>query len=451
MQHRAEATELLHADPPRDAAVPVLVLNVGRMVMHHGTVGIIRSLGRMGVPVYGIIEDRFTPAAVSRHLAGAFVWDTRGMDAQRFLEGMAVIGERLNRPAVVIPTGDLAAMLVAENATALRRWFVFPEQPPLLPRTLANKKELYQLCQKLGVPYPRTVFPDSLADVQHFLARATFPVVVKAAESWLLPPGHRTTLIARSQEHVLAIYQGIGPEGLSNLMLQEYVDAASGEDWFYHGYRNARSNCCVGFTGRKLRSYPVLSGPTTLGKSVANEPLRRQVEGLVEALSYSGILDLDYRLDTRDGQYKLLDFNPRIGAQFRLFEDDAGVDVARALYLDLTGARDLAPRPIQDRTFIADFHDLAATFAYFWRGKLTFRDWRRSLQGRRELAWFSLDDPLPFAVLCVRLMFQVARRLLRLGPAANVVKAPPRFVRCRKRAWRRNPPPSGRAPRGTQA
>src|SRR5262249_32705526 len=161
---------------------------------------------------------------------------------------------------------------------------------------------------------------------------------------------------------------------------------------FYHGYRNARSNCCVGFTGRKLRSYPVLSGPTTLGKSVANEPLRRQVEGLLEALAYSGISDLDYRLDIREREYKLLGFHPRIGAQFRLFEDDARVDVARALYLDLTGARMPAPGPMQDRTFIADFHDLPASLGYFWRGKLTFRDWRLSLRGRRELAWFSLDD-----------------------------------------------------------
>lgn len=58
---------------------------------------------------------------------------------------------------------------------------------------------------------------------------------------------------------------------------------------------------------------------------------------LVEAVSYAGIMDIDYRFDKRDAQYKVLDFNPRIGAQFRLFEDSERIDVVRALYRDLTG------------------------------------------------------------------------------------------------------------------
>jgi hypothetical protein len=76
-------------------------------------------------------------------------------------------------------------------------------------------------------------------------------------------------------------------------------------------------------------------------------------------------------------EYKLVDLNPRVGAQFRLFEDGAGVDVARALYLDLTGRCVRASRPIEGRTFVVDFHDLAASLGYLRRGALTFLDWRR--------------------------------------------------------------------------
>jgi predicted ATP-grasp superfamily ATP-dependent carboligase len=447
MQRHVESPELVQHPPLRsDAAVPVLVLNVGRMVLHHGIVGIIRSLGRMGVPVYAIVEDRMTPAAVSRYLTGAFIWDTNRLDAERFLKGMTVIGQRLNRPTIVIPTGDVASLLVAENAAALQRWFLFPDQPATLPRLLANKKELYLLCQKLGVPCAHTVFPSSLDEAHEYVARATFPVVVKAAESWLLPVGGRTTMIAWTPEQLHAIYRATDRQLWSNLMLQEYLDPSGGEDWFYHGYRNVRSNCCVGFTGRKFRSYPVFAGPTTLGKAVANDRLRLQAESLLQAISYSGISDLDFRLDTRDGQYKLLDFNPRIGAQFRLFEDEAGVDVARALYLDLIGKQVRASRSIEGRTFIAEFHDLAASLGYCRQGKLSFREWRLSLQGRREVAWFSRDDPLPFVVLCVRLLFRVAQRLLRLQPATTIVNRLPRYVRRHERVSHRSQQPCARAP-----
>jgi D-aspartate ligase len=68
---------------------------------------------------------------------------------------------------------------------------------------------------------------------------------------------------------------------------------------------------------------------TTLGRSVANDVLLHQAENLLKAISYAGILDLDYRFDRRDREYKLLDFNPRIGAQFRVSVDDNGASMLR--------------------------------------------------------------------------------------------------------------------------
>jgi predicted ATP-grasp superfamily ATP-dependent carboligase len=283
---------------------------------------------------------------------------------------------------------------------------------------------------------------------------------VKAAESWLLPAGARTTSLVWAPEQLFAIYRVTERQRWSNLMLQEFIDPAGGQDWFYHGYRNARSNCWTGFTGRKLRSYPAFAGPTTLGKSLANEKLRQQAEELLKAISYSGICDLDYRLDTRDGQYKLLDFNPRIGAQFRLFEDDAGVDVARALYLDLSGKQSPATRPVKDRTFIADFHDLAAGLGYFRHGKLSFREWRQSRKGPEELAWFSRDDVRPFLMCCARLMFRVCQRLLRIEPKGTSANVAPCFLPGRNSPSPGNKQPgeeapvtsqAGKSPRGVQA
>ena len=53
-------------------------------------------------------------------------------------------------------------------------------------------------------------------------------------------------------------------------------------------------------------------------------------------VGYRGVFDLDWRRDLRTGQYHLLDFNPRVGASFRLFEDDAGI--FGALATDVLGS-----------------------------------------------------------------------------------------------------------------
>jgi D-aspartate ligase len=72
----------------------VLLLKVGHYPLHHGTVGAIRSLGRLGVPVYAIVEDPFTPAARSRRLAGRFCWPmTSGEQPDELVAGRSA-GER---------------------------------------------------------------------------------------------------------------------------------------------------------------------------------------------------------------------------------------------------------------------------------------------------------------------------------------------------------------------
>lgn len=65
--------------PELDTAVPVLLFKAARYRFHHGAVGIARSLGELGVPVYAIVDDRFTPLAVSRCLTRAFVRGGRGL------------------------------------------------------------------------------------------------------------------------------------------------------------------------------------------------------------------------------------------------------------------------------------------------------------------------------------------------------------------------------------
>ena len=88
--------------------------------------------------------------------------------------------------------------------------------------------------------------------------------------------------------------------------------------------------------------------------------LAQLAERFCKQIGFHGIADLDWRLDLRDGQYKLVDFNPRVGNQFRLFETQAGMDVIRAMHLDLTGQAIPVSGPIEGRRIIVEHFDLPA-------------------------------------------------------------------------------------------
>ncbi len=389
---------------------PVLILKTGHYALHHGGLGIIRSLGMLDVPVFSVIEDRFAPAAISKYLTGTFVWDTRDLPRSRLLEGLERIGRQLKLPTVLIPTDDAGAILIAEEALTLRQWFLFPKLRSGIPRSLADKSQLHTLCKQLGVPCPRAISPGTISEVYEFIDTAAFPVVVKPSRPWLSSKVKMS--IASSPRALLDLYRQSEAQVPSNLLIQEYI--LDGEDWLFNGYCNATSECLVGFTGRKLRSFPPHLGCATLGRSVTNPALLRQAEALVKAISYAGIMDVDYRFDKRDGQYKLLDFNPRIGAQFRLFEDSERIDVARALYRDLTGVSVRKSPQTDGRVFVVEPHDCVTSMHQVLRRGLSVRNWWQSFKGAREFAWFRLDDPVPFIMIWIRLAMVSVTKAVRV-------------------------------------
>jgi D-aspartate ligase len=376
----------------------------------------VRSLGRLGVPTYAVHDTARAPAAYSRYAAGRFVWDGRG-DQLSFL---ARVGRALGRRAVLVPHDDVATELVDEHAPELSESFVFPERPLEVVRALSNKRELNRLCREHGIATAAVSAPASDAELRRFLTGATFPIVLKGAESWL--SDGRTSarlLIANSPDDVLRAWETMTPAERANLLLQEYIPGGPETVWMFNGYFDRSSRCLLGFTGRKLRQSPPYTGMTCLGVCEPNETVAETTKRFMAAIGYRGALDLGYRYDARDGQYKLLDVNPRLGATFRLFVDPkTGMDVARALYLDLTGQSVPPAAQRNGRKWIVEPWDVRSSIRYARDGRLTLRGWLRSLRGVQEAAWFARDDLRPFAMMVAHVLAGLVRRAARRRPRA---------------------------------
>ena len=359
-----------------DWSTPAVVLKFDQNMLHHGSLGVIRSLGRLGVPVYGVHEGAWAPAASSRYLTGRFFWQPRPDDPQRTLSGLFDLASQIGRRAVLYATDDAGAIFLAEHGDVLREAFAFPRPPADLPRRLAGKYSMFQLCRDLGVPTPQAMLAWSPGEAASFAARAGFPLIAKLTTPWRGTAGQQlrsTTIVATPSE--LQEIWACADETSTGLMLQEYIPPAPGQDWFFHGYFDSASRCQTAFTGVKDRSYPAYAGLTSLGRAVPNSRLREQVTGMAAAIGFRGIVNLDLRFDPRDAQYKLLDFNPRLGAQFRLFTTGTGVNVARAAYLDLTGQPAEAGEMTPGRRFLVENYDPLGAIGYWRRGELGPRSW----------------------------------------------------------------------------
>jgi D-aspartate ligase len=410
-----------------DTGTPVVVVTVSSAYLLHGVIGIVRSLGRLGVTVHVVHDERWAPADFSRFAGRTFTATLDDHAPDRFLSDLLDVGRQLGRQAILIPVDDVTTLFVDDHAEALAERFTFPNRPAALARTLSSKKELYLLCKRLGLPAPETVFPRSRGDVEAFAQQATFPLVVKAIDPLLLrrSPDGRSVVIVEDANGLLDAYDRMEAASDPNLMLQEYIPGGAESIWMFNGYFDAYSECLVAFTGTKLRQYPPYTGPTCLGVCRWNPTVEQASKDLLKAVDYRGIVDLGYRYDARDGRYKLLDVNPRIGASFRLLAA-SGMDVARALYFDLTGQEVPASSVRDGRRWIVEHHDLLASLVYRRNGELSVAQWVRSLRGVREAAWFAWDDPVPFAAMCWR---SALLALQRMGRPAAVPGRRPRTSR----------------------
>ena len=407
---REAATADVPSPIEMDRDVPALLVKVGSYPEHHGGLGVIRTLGRLGVPVHAMVEDRFTPAARSRHLTRAFVRPLSGLeDPAAVVAVLRELAGAIGRPAVAVPTDDEAAVLLAEHAAQLGECFLLPPVPPALPRRLADKDGLYRICREHGVPTPDAWAPDGHEELLGIGRGYGYPLVLKNLEPFtrLRAPAVGHTTVVRDEAQLLAL---LPPDSAPSVLVQQYLPPEHAEDWITHLYCPADGAEPVVFTGLKLRSWPPGAGVTTRARALPNPALADLAAGLCARIGYRGVADLDWRLDRRDGQYKLVDFNPRTGAQFRLFETAAGLDVVRALHLDLTG-RPVPRAPQRTRSFGVGQLDLPAAAVWTWQQRRLPPD----ILPRRgtERGWLSRDDPAPAAVEAVRFTGTVARRLRR--------------------------------------
>jgi D-aspartate ligase len=395
-----------------DTSTPIVVFGLSPGALHHGALGIARSAGRMGIAVHRVARERWAPASISRY-GREWVSVPDGASDEEILEVLQKLARRIGR-ALLIPVDDAGSVFVDTHTAALACEFLFPSQPPGLARELSSKREMFELCMKHDVPTPASLFPSSEAEVLELAERADFPTVVKCINAGDTPSSSPRVAIAKDREELLHAYRLMESPGGANVMLQEYVPGTPETVWMFNGYFDGQSECRIGFTGKKIRQAPPYTGATTLGVCEANATVHENTTRLMKALGYRGILDIGYRFDHRDGKYKLLDVNPRIGGSFRLFVGDDGSDVLRAMYLDLTGQRVPQPGTAEGRRWIVEPLDLMSSVVYRRRGDITVPGWMRSLRGVREAAWFARDDPLPFLAMCLgALLYWLPRRLLR--------------------------------------
>jgi D-aspartate ligase len=371
--------------------------------------GVIRTLGRAGVPTYVVADARdfacrsiwYRPAP--RSSAGALV--ERGMEA--YLAGLPF--ER----AVLMPCSDVWTAEVARLEPPLTDRFPSSLASACALQTFLDKAHFAHALDAAGIPHPRTTRVSQPSDLDS--------LPDDAFERGFLKPRDSQRFFRRfgvkafrveGRADAVAHVRDIAASGLE-VVFQEYVPGPASHHVFVDGFVDRNGRVSATFARRRLRMYPVDFGNSTYQVSVARDSVAEAVataERLMASVAYRGIFSCEFKYDERDSLYKILEVNSRPWWYVE-FAARCGVDVCSMAYRDALGV----PVALVDqyrvgRACVYPYYDFGACRAMRAAGRLTLRDCARSWL-TAEQPVFRWADPLPALIATAE---GVGRRLRKL-------------------------------------
>ena len=357
------------------------------------SLGVVRGLGRRGIPVAYIVSRPRSYVGHSRYIRRRLTCQTPAESESGFVEALLNLGRRNGRKAVIMPTGDRDVLAVSKHQRELREFFLLPVPGYETVRSLVDKRRFYELLSDMGVPHPRTYFPESLSELRSMDGRIERPYIIKPVHTLSFQDefGPKCFVIRSAEECELAVsrLQGKNVE----VLVQEIVPGTSIYMAYMYFNRESRRLGACGYD--KLRQFPPRFGSGSLCRSNWRpEPIDTATR-LLTAMGYHGIAEPEFKLDPRDGGYKLLEVNARTSSENRL-SAACGVDIEYIAYLDATG-QDVGDSPAarDNVLWVDDFYDGLSCWKQLRKGELGVRDIVRSLKGGKVHSVAAWDDIMP--------------------------------------------------------
>jgi len=146
---------------------------------------------------------------------------------------------------------------------------------------------------------------------------------------------------------------------------------------------------------RRRRQHPLQFGRASTFVETIDQPELVEVsERFLKAIDYYGLVELEYKLDPRDGKFRLLDVNARTWGYHSLGAC-AGVDFSYMLFADQMGLPVNRAKARPGVGWVRTTTDIPTVALECLAGSLSPRGYLRSLGMCRTEAVFSMSDPLP--------------------------------------------------------
>src|SRR5271169_1760281 len=381
---------------PKPSTVKAVDRTVGAVVIggDYQGLGIVRSLGRQGVPVC-VVDDELSISRYSRYCT-KFVKLANLHDERVAVDSLLELGKRLGLDGwVLYPTREELVAALSRYRSELSEVFRVPTPDWESVKWAWDKRNTYRLAQKLGIPTPITHNPESIDELAELDSLAPPFAIKPAIKEHFFYATKAKAWRANSHSELRSLFQTASElAGPGEIMVQELIPGGGSQQFSYCAF--FRNGEAVGkMVVRRRRQHPLQFGRASTYVETVDIPILEELsERFLRAIDYYGLVELEYKHDPRDSQYKLLDVNARTWGYHSLGAQ-AGVDFSYMLYSDQVGLPVLDCKAPPGVGWVRMTTDLPASCMALLAGEVDFKSYIRSLRACTAEAVFSTEDPLP--------------------------------------------------------
>jgi predicted ATP-grasp superfamily ATP-dependent carboligase len=285
------------------------------------SLAIVRSLGKKGINVTS--SDAFDcPSFYSKYSSNHFIYSLPNLMPDEFVSDLINVLSSESYDAL-IPVRDDSTLLLSKNKANFERYVNIPVSNYDTLCLARDKSQTIKFAQNNNIPCPITYFPTSYDDLSNMEHDLEYPLVIKPCES----SGSRGIKVVYSFEELLLEYMEITSK-YGSVILQEFIP--HGGAYGVSMLLNNGDPRAV-FAHKRLREYPSSGGPSTLRESVSYPEIEEYAIKLLKGLNWHGVAMVEFRIDSRTNEPKLMEINPRFWGSLQL-AISSGVDFPYMLY-----------------------------------------------------------------------------------------------------------------------
>jgi len=310
---------------------------------------------------------------------------------------------------VLIPSNDHAVYTIAKHKEKLEQYYKVITEDLETVKKIYDKSKLIKIADSLGLPIPKTcTFNQTKPSDISF----QFPILTRGKEGKSFY--HATGKKAFKAKTIDELYEQLefikNKVGLAKSMSQELIPYDGSNKTISFTAFCEKGHIKTYWMGVKLREHPIDFGTATFTESVFVEECLSQSRLLLQELEYTGVCEVEYLLDPRDGKYKLIEINPRTW----LWVGQAianGIDYPVMIYNYVNGIKNEYPNSYEiGLKWYNPYTDLIYGLIGIWKGVFSVKEFLSKYSGRKVNSLTYKRDNLPLIMYGFLLLKMVRSR-----------------------------------------